>query len=121
MTLGTSGIAAAKLAYAAQTIASGTTTDAFDLKGGTLVGVLIPADLTSTTFTITACDTLGGTYQTVKNPFDSGNAYTFTIGATSTGFFVISEAITKGLRFIKLVFGSSETDKTIKLAYRSID
>lgn len=110
-----------KSAFIAGTIASGTTTSEIDLEGGTLAGVLILADMTSTSFTITVSNQSGGTFVPVKDPEAAGASRTYTTGSTSTGYFPISPQITAGFRFCKIVFDSSETNKTIYIARRNMD
>ena len=70
-------------------------TPAIDLEGGTLSGILLIADITSTTFTITVSNKIDGTFATVKDPRASGAAITYTVGATATGYFPILRDITK--------------------------
>lgn len=108
-----------KVRYISDTIASGTTSAELDLIGGTLVSIITPASLASTTFTITVSDVSGGTFVTAKDPLTSGNTRTFTIAAS--GYYDIPPAITAGMRYIKVVFGSSETTKLIKYGIRNID
>ena len=104
-------------------LAAAATTAAIDLQGGTLVGLYLP-NLTSTTFTITSSPTELGTYQTLADALGTyttaGNDITFTIGATSNKWFPLPPALTAGLVFIKLVFGSSET-ADITYIIRNID
>jgi len=84
-------------------------TSAIDLEGGTLVGVLLLDNITSTTFTITVSNATDGTFVTLKDPLASGAAITYTVGATSTGYFPINQINTLGFRFCKIVFDQSET------------
>mgnify|MGYP003646379182 CR=1 FL=1 len=90
-----------------------------DLEGGTLAGVLLEANITSTTFTVTVARTSGGTFVTCKDPEAAGIAKTYTVGATSTGYFPISPLLTAGFRFCKITFDSSETP-TIYVSRRSM-
>ena len=119
----THGIEANKLIYKDISLSAATTTEEIDLNGGTLVGVTIP-ELTSTSFTITAATASGGTFRTVRDPFGTfgieDTDVSFAIGSTSVGFYPVPPTLTAGLRFIKLVFASSET-ATITVAYRSIE
>lgn len=123
MSLALRGIESSRLIYKDISLSASDTTAEIDLLGGTLVGVTIP-ELTSTSFTITAATTSGGTFRTVRealNTFTSAdNDITFTIGSTSVGYYPIPPTLTAGLQFIKLVFSSSET-ATITIAYRGID
>ena len=108
-----------KCKYLSDTIASGTSSAELDLLGGTLVSIITPASLASTTFTITVSDISGGTFLTCKDPINAGTTRTFTVAAS--GYYDIPPAITAGMRYIKVVFGSSETAKTIKYGIRNID
>ena len=91
-----------------------------DLQGGTLAGVLILTDITSTTFTITVSNEVDGTFVTVKDPIAAGADITYTVGATATGYFPIAPATTAGFRFCKIAFDQSETP-TIYVSRRSMD
>lgn len=99
-------------------------TPAIDLIGGTLDGVLFEGDITSTTFTILVSRISGGTYVTVKDALGqyaaAGDPITFTIGATSTGYFPISPLLTAGFRFCKIQSGSAEV-VTLYLSKRNLD
>ncbi len=82
--------------------------------GFTLVGVMIPVEVTSTTFTITHATALSGTFLTLKDPLGiygtAGNAITFTIGATSLGIFAIPPSVSALLySHMQVILGSSET------------
>lgn len=105
------------------TLTGATTTAEIDLGSYALVGVHLP-ELTSTSFTIQTTTEPGGTYRTVKDPLGlyvtAGNATTFTITATSAGYFPVPEDVCRGLRFIKLVFASSET-ADINLALKELN
>lgn len=104
-------------------LAASASTDEIDLGTKTLVGIHLP-NLTSTSFTITAAPETGGTFSTVKDGLGTyataGTAITFTIGADSTGYFTIPKDAVEGLRYIKIVFGSSET-ADIYLSLRETD
>lgn len=111
-----------KLAIASDTIASGTTTAEIDLQGGTLIGIITPASIASTTATIQMAPTSAGTYVTVKDPLGTittaGGNISMTIA--SSGYYVLPLSVTAGLRFIKLVTGSTETNKTFTFVYRAV-
>ena len=94
-------------------------TPEIDLQGGTLAGVLLEGNITSTTFTVTVARDSGGTYVTCKDPEAAGIAKTFTVGATSTGYFPISPLLTAGFRYCKIAFDQSETP-TVYIARRSM-
>lgn len=108
--------------FEAQVLVAGSTGE-IDLEGGTLDGVLLEGDITSTSFTITVSRVEGGTYVTVKDGLGlygtAGAAITYTVGATATGYFPISPIITAGFRFCKIVFSSSETP-TVYISKRNI-
>ena len=93
------------------TNASGLTPE-IDLQGGTLDGVLLEGDITSTTFTILVSRVSGGTFVTAKDGLGTygtaGSAITYTVGATATGYFPIAPYLTAGFRFCKIQLGSSE-------------
>ena len=99
----------------------GTTTGAVDLGGTQLVGIFVPSTFDGTTITIQAAPTLGGTYVPVQNGVLSASAYTIT---TTAGQFVPIDnlAILAGVRFIKLVCGTSQTttDTVFTLATRPV-
>lgn len=100
------------------TILSGqTTSDEIDLNGTTLCGFHLPAAITGTTLKITAASAAGGTFNTVQS---AGADYSLTIAASK---YVPIEnlAIVSGLRFIKIVSGSSEgADRLVGIATRSV-
>ena len=100
------------------TIASGQTTSGeIDLAGCDLCGLFMPASFTGTTVKIQAAPASGGTFVTVQQ---GGVDYALTVAASK---YVPIEnlAVVAGLRFIKLVSGSSEAaDRTITLAARPI-
>ena len=95
---------------------SSTTSSAIQIPTGfTLVGVEIPVELTSTTFTLMHCNKIDGTYTTLKDPLgvytaSASDAVTFTIGSTSLGSFLIPPAVSALLfSYVKVILGSSET------------
>lgn len=113
-------IAQATLVYYPDTIASGTASGLIDLRGGTLVSLITPASLSSTTCTITVSDTPTGTFVTACDPTVSGtNTRTFNIA--SSKYYDFAPSVTAGMRYIKFVYGSTETAKTMKYGIRSID
>lgn len=89
-----------------------TTTDEIDLGSYELVGVNIP-NVTSTSFTLSAATEVGGTHRAVKDALGTyetaGNTISFTIAADANGYFYIPEAVSRGLRFVKFIFSSSES------------
>lgn len=95
------------------------TSAAVDLYGTDLAGIFIPSTFDGTTITFTASATLGGTYVAVQD--GAGNALTLT--TTASRYVPISNlAQISGLRFIKLVCGTTQTttDTVFTLALRPI-
>lgn len=100
-------------------IASGQTTSGeIDLAGCDLCGLFMPASFTGTTIKIQAAPASGGTFVTVQD--GAGSDYSLAVAASK--YIPVSNlAIVAGLRFIKLVSGSSEgADRTITLAARPV-
>lgn len=90
------------------TIANGgTTTEAFPMYHGTILGFQMPATFTGTAITFTGCATKGGTYVPV---YDSdGNAVSVAVAASRGYTLSGAEAdAVLGHNYIKLVSGSSE-------------
>lgn len=92
---------------------SGTTSSAVDLGGETLLGIITPASLASTSLAIYVCNTLNGTYLPLKDK--TGTAITSITTSSSAEALSVGDLVQqlKGWRFIKLEAGSSETSKTI--------
>lgn len=105
------------------TITSGTTTSEIDLKGGTLVAVILPAGLSSTQMKISASSTSGGTYANIIDGLGQygtlGGDLTFTIAASK--ILPIPPSITAGFRYIKLLPQSTETNATLTYLVRNFD
>lgn len=99
-------------------IASGqTTSGAIDLVGTALVGLFMPSAFTGTAVTFTAAATLTGTYLAVTD--STGAAVSATVAASK--YVALSPTTFAGLRYVKLVSGSSEgADRTITLATRPV-
>jgi hypothetical protein len=95
-------------------------TPEIDLGGGTLTGILLESDITSTTFTITVSRTSGGTFATVKDPLSSGADITYTLAATATGYYPINPITTQGFRYCKINLNQSETP-TIYVSRKNIE
>lgn len=96
-----------------------------DLRGGTLIGVLIESEITSTTFILTSARTSGGTFTSLKDPTGqygtAGSAVSFTVGSTSVGRHFIPAELAVALgRYIKINFDQSETG-TVYAVYRSFE
>jgi hypothetical protein len=100
------------------TISSGTTTSPeIDLGGTDLVGIMLPATMTSTTMTFTAATATGGTYQAVQD--GAGNTISKTISGGK--YIAIDPTTLHGVRYLKLVSGSSEgADRAITVISRPI-
>jgi hypothetical protein len=99
------------------TIASGASTSAaVDLNGYTLVGLVMPSAFTGTTMTFTMSPN-DGTYVSITNA--GGTALSATVAASKCILFTPGDFV--GVRFIKLVSGSSEgAGRTITLALRKL-
>lgn len=103
----------------AATCVAGVTPE-IDLEGGTLCGIFIETELTSTYFTISAARTASGVFCTIIDPNAAGADMQFFIATTSDNEYVpISPLLTAGLRFIKINFDQSETP-TIYIARRNL-
>jgi hypothetical protein len=99
------------------TIANGqTTSDALDCINGTVVGILTPAALTGTAFTFSVSAD-GVTYATLYD--SSGAAVSFTVAASR--YVYVDPAIFAGLRYVKVISGSSEgAQRIITLVLRAV-
>jgi len=98
--------------------ASGTTSDVVDLNLGQLVGLIFPASMTGTTLTFTMSTASGGTYVGVK---DVGGASDYSITVTSSKYVPIDPRVFCGVRYLKLVSGSTESGaKVITCVFRPV-
>src|SRR5262245_57881865 len=93
------------------TIASGgTTSGEVDLSGTMLVGVFLPSTFDGTTIKLSAASASGGTFVTVET--GAGTPADVTITASGASKYVPLAAAdrdaVRGLRFIKLVAGSTQ-------------
>jgi hypothetical protein len=87
------------------TIASGQTTSAeVDLGGTEIVGLQLPASFTGSSITFQVATASGGTYQDMKD--GAGNSVSKTVSQGQ--YIAIDPALFRGIRFVKLVSGSSE-------------
>lgn len=104
------------------TIASGTTTDMIQLDGKTLVGVIIPASVSSVNMkilnAIDPSDTPVAIYDG-DGIFGLVGDYNPTIAASKS--IIIPPSVSASLINIKLEFDASETTKTYKLITREIE
>ncbi|MGL4558966.1 MAG: hypothetical protein ACRCV5_15810 [Afipia sp.] len=99
----------------AVTLPAGTTTGAIDLGNDTLVGIRFPTTFTGTTVTFTASESLEGTYVGLYN---ASGAVSYTIAQAR--FYVLNPADFRGVRFLKVVSGSSEgADRTLYLTLKA--
>jgi hypothetical protein len=112
-----------KACYPTATITvGGTTSGEVDLHGCELCGVFLPPTFDGTTLTITASPTSGGTFVTVENGAASPANVTLT-GSAASKYVPLAAAdrdAVRGLRFIKLVTGSTQTttDTILTLAVK---
>lgn len=106
------------LAYTPAVIAiSGNTSAEIDLQGNTVVGVHMPAAFTGTSITFQAAQGSGGTYQPVKD--GAGNSYSLTVAAAQ--FIPIDPVKMSGVRFMKIVSGSTEAaERTLQVVSKPI-
>lgn len=100
------------------TIASGTETDIIDLGGNALIGIRVPAGMASTSITLEVDledeDDLRPLYFRPGGSGDYVGQYTITI-STAAAHIILDPNDTIGFNKVKLVFGASETNKTIEL------
>jgi hypothetical protein len=103
--------------YPTVTIASGQTVSAaIDLTEYTLVGIIMPSTFTGTTMTFQASAD-NSTFVAMKDT--SGSTISYTVGTSR--YIPLDPSIFAGIRFLKLVSGSSEgQDDIIALAVRPV-
>lgn len=95
-----------------------TTSAAIDLNGLSLVGIKLPAAFTGTALTFTMCDTVNGTYVPVRSG-TSGSALSYTVAQGQ--YHAIDPKDFYGIRFLKIVSGSSEAAlRTLIIALKGI-
>ncbi len=89
-----------------------------DLEDFDLVGIVTPSTFDGTTLTISAATVSGGTFYPVAASNSASTAYTIT--TTASIWTPIDPTVTRGLRFIKVTAGSSQTttDTIIQLVLR---
>ncbi len=85
---------------------SGTTSAEIDLSDFDLVGLITPATFDGTTITFTGATTSGGTFYPVAASNAASTAYTVT--TTASVLTPINPDIFAGIRYIKIVCGSSQ-------------
>lgn len=111
-----------KILATTTTIVSGTDTSVIDLQDRVLVGVQLPASVSSTSMTVNGSNKSDGTFSPIYDGLGSYGAVgdiSFTVA--SEKYVVIPPTITAGINYAKLVFGSSETDKTYTYYTREIE
>ena len=92
-------------------------TNALDMRGKTLVGLIMPSVLTSTAINFSASETASGTFTDIYDT--SGNKLSVTVAASR--YILIDPSDFTGVRFLKIVMGSSEgADRTITAVMRSV-
>ena len=97
---------------------AGTASAAIDCGGFTLVGIKIPAAFTGIALTFTMCDTIDGTYVPVKVT-TSGTALSYTVAPG--GYYAIDPKDFYGIRYLKIVSGSSEAaERTLVCSLKGI-
>lgn len=98
-------------------IASGQNSEVIDLKGTLLVGLRTPASLASTALTIQSSDSEAGTFTTLKNISNANISITVDSNAAQ---YALDPNVFAGIRFIRIVAGTSETAKTFTLISRKL-
>ena len=92
-------------------------TNALDMRGKTLVGLIMPAALTSTSITFSGCETVDGTFVDLYDT--SGTQISVTVAASR--YILIDPADFASIRFLKIVMGSNElADRTITAVMRAV-
>lgn len=97
-------------------LASGTTSTAVDMGSSALAGVVVPSGMASTSLTFTVSID-GTTYVPMKDRF--GNSITVTI-SSAAAFHSLRDVLPLGVRFVKVISGSSETTKTVQLVGQQV-
>lgn len=94
--------------------ASGTSSAAVDLHGYVLTGIYFPATFTGTAVTFTTSNAIAGTYQPVYN---SSGVVSYTIAQAR--YYAIDPKDFKGVRYLKVVSGSTEgSTRTLTLSLK---
>lgn len=97
-----------------------------DLKGGSLVSIIAPGGIASSTITIKSSNTStadGGTFRTIYDGLGVyGAVDDFRVGVAASKESPIPPAIGSSLgRYIKLTPSASESSKTYKVKYRNFE
>lgn len=97
---------------------SAQSSSAIDLKGFTLVGILLPAAFTGTAITFEVSNAIGGTYVALKST-TSGTALSYTVAQGT--YAAIDPKDFYGVRFLKVKSGSAEGGaRTLSLALKGL-
>ncbi len=96
---------------------TGTTSAAFDCQGGTLVGIILPGTVASTTLDIQVSDSLTGTFVPVYNA--AGTKFSLASLGTNRAIY-IDPVVTGPFRYIRFVMGTSETAFVIRPILRAL-
>lgn len=92
------------------------TSAAVTLNGYEPVGIYMPSSFTGATISFTACDTVGGTYETLKST-TSGTTLTYTV--TQSTYVALDPKDFYGVNFLKIISASSEAGaRTLKVALK---
>lgn len=86
----------------------GTLSQGINLQNKTLVGLVMPSALTSTTITLMTTDSEGGTF---VDAYKDGSLLSYAVGTSR--YIVINPADTVGMQFLRLKCGSSEGDARV--------
>lgn len=91
---------------------------AIDLKGSSLVGILLPASFTGTAITFEVASAIDGTYVALKTAV-GGTALSYTVAQNT--YAAIDPKDFSGVRFLKLKSGSAEGGaRTLLLSLKGI-
>lgn len=112
------GCGGCSLSGTAIVLASSEKTAAINLKGLTLVGIMLPATFTGTSITFEASDAVDGTFVVVKAG-TGGSSLSYTVAQNT--WVALDPKDFYGLNFIKIVSGGNETaDRTIVLSLKGL-
>lgn len=105
--------------YSSATINGSDTSNAVNSSGGVLAGIYVPASMAGSSLTLTTCDTESGTYVPI---FDHTNTQvSITIPTAGTARFMSLRGILPFCsEYIKVVSSTTETSKTLRLAFQRV-
>lgn len=90
--------------YQTVTIANGATvSDAIDLQGHTVCGIIMPSAFTGASLAPSACQTVNGTYVPM---YKDGSTISLTVSASK--YVILQPADYAGIAYLKLTSGSAE-------------